>query len=201
MNRIENLAAIGASIFTSTVVLGAALFPAVSSAAEPERYPGVTLAPISALQAAQIKSDLKERALFVDVRSRAAVHIGMPAGIDAHVPFSEPSPGYGWTHASNQNESQINLAFGNDFNEALLSHGLDFGDPVVLISADGAQALQASELLAEIGYTQIFVATDGVTGAIAMGTGAFDVSGVAPSLYGAGVAPWAMPTMAAAAKR
>lgn len=134
----------------------------IAKAAMPELFPGVVIQPISARGAYQLKSDLKERVLFVDVRSRlAAINSGMPAGIDVHIPFAESAPGYRWNRNANEYEIQFNREFARDIGAALLARGLSFDDPVVLIGADGRRARQASEHLAESGYGQIFVVADG----------------------------------------
>jgi rhodanese-related sulfurtransferase len=135
---------------------------ATAKAATPELFPGVVIQPINARGAYQLKSDLKDRVLFVDVRSRlAAINTGMPAGIDVHIPFAEPAPGYRWNRNANEYQLQYNRDFARDIGAALIARGLSFDDPVVLICADGVRARQASEHLADSGYGQIFVVTDG----------------------------------------
>jgi rhodanese-related sulfurtransferase len=130
------------AIQIAAALLGAALFHSPAHA-QADPFPGVTFIPITAEQAREVKRELRNRVLYVDVRSPIAATTP-PDVIDAQVPFAE-----------------MPVSFENDFNAALLSRGLYFTDPVIVIGSDGRHALQVSERLAEIGYSRILVVTDG----------------------------------------
>jgi rhodanese-related sulfurtransferase len=128
------------SIQLAAALVSAALFH-TPARAQVDPFPGVSLIPITAEQARQVKRELREGVLFVDVRhpmGKRSPHI------DAQIPFSE-----------------MPLSFENDINAALASRGLRFTDPVIVISRDGRHARSVSERLAEIGYSQVLVVVDG----------------------------------------
>lgn len=120
--------------------------------AQADPFPGVIFVPVTYEQAREMKRELRNHALYVDVRSPMAA-IAAPRGIDARVPFVDTQVPFA--------EVPLVFDFENDFNSALLSRGLSFTDPVIVVGRDGKHARQASERLAEIGYTQIVVVTDG----------------------------------------
>ena len=126
----------------AAALFGAALFHGTAHA-QADPFPGVTFIPITAEQAREVKRELRNAVLYVDVRSPKAAATS-PGIIDAQVPFAE-----------------MPLSFENDINAALLSRGLYFTDPVIVIGSDGRQARLVSERLAEIGYSKILVVTDG----------------------------------------
>lgn len=128
------------SIQIAAALMSAALFHAPAHA-QADPFPGVSLITITAQQARQVKRESREGVLFVDVRSPVGTR---SADIDVQIPFSE-----------------MPLSFENDINQALLSRGLKFTDPVIVIGRDGKQARQVSERLAEIGYTHVMVVSDG----------------------------------------
>lgn len=133
------------SVPIAAALMSAALFHATAPAQSPDPFPGVSLVPITAEQARQVKREMRDGVLFVDVRDPVGAR---PAGVDAQIPFSE-----------------MPLSFENDFNAALVSRGLRFTDPVMVIGRDGKQARQVSERLAEIGYTHVLVVNEGVDAA------------------------------------
>ena len=130
------------SIQVANVLFSAVLLHAPAPArAQADPFPGVTLTPITAQQARQVKREMREGVLFVDVRDPIGTR---SAYIDAQIPFSE-----------------MPLSFENDINTTLASRGLRFTDPVIVIGRDGKHARQVSERLAEIGYTHVMMVTDG----------------------------------------
>lgn len=123
--------------------------------------------PISLKQARQLKRDLGGNALVVDLRGSAEAHYtGTPLRADAHVPFMEPAPGWILT-AQGAIAMQFAPRFLEDMDAALRAAHLRHGDPVVLLCRSAECRREAPALLAEHGYGQLFVVTDGFPAPVA----------------------------------
>jgi rhodanese-related sulfurtransferase len=126
--------------------------------------------PVSASTAWQIKRDLAERVLMVDIRARPEIaYTGMPLGVDANVPFIEPAPAFTINAASGRLDMDINVHFLDHMDRKLSSAGLGHGDPVILLCRSGEQSRTAAKLMNEHGYLQVFVVAGGFEGDLAAG--------------------------------
>jgi len=104
------------------------------------------------------------KTLFIDVRDPAEVHVlGMPAPVDANVPFKFLN-----TRKWNTKKSQFALDKNPDFVKGvaaqLKAKGLTGDDTIVLICGSGKRAAKAVGPLAKAGYKNVYSISDGYAG-------------------------------------
>lgn len=123
----------------------------------------------------------KAKVLFLDVRTRAEpVFTGMATTVDALVPyveFPEMHADWGW----DENRAAYKYEPFNDFapevERRLKEKGLTKNDPVVLMCRSGDRSSRAANLLADLGYTQVYSVVGGFEGPLNEKTGMRDVGG------------------------
>lgn len=147
----------------------------VAHAADPARIPpnkqtkaGLYL---DAREAYELKQKLGDKALFVDVRTRAEIsYLGMPSVADAHIPAFEHPPNAGWDDKSGRFKMDPNPDFEPELARRLASRQLGKQDPVILICRSGDRTSRAVNFLTELGYSKVYTVVDGFEGdAIAEG--------------------------------
>ncbi len=121
--------------------------------------------PLTAAQAWSLKRDFGARILFVDIRSRPEILLeGVARGVEAHVPFMQPEPGWPVDARSGQAAMTFDPRFLARMDEALAAAKLRHGDAVVLLCRSGERSRLAAELMREHGYLQVFAVRDGFEG-------------------------------------
>jgi rhodanese-related sulfurtransferase len=106
------------------------------------------------------------RVLFLDVRTRAeAMYVGMPAGVDALVPFVEHQELMtDWDDRRGMYRLEPLQDFVPEVNRRREAKGLARTDPVVLICRSGDRSSRGADRLAADGFTQVWSVVDGFEG-------------------------------------
>lgn len=123
---------------------------------------------LDAREAHQMKQQLGDKALFLDIRTRGEVsYTGMATTVDAHVPFLEHPANAPW----DEKAGRFKLEFNNDFEaevaRRMAARGLGKNDTVILICRSGDRTSKAAGLLAEQGYAKVYTVIDGFEGDVA----------------------------------
>ncbi len=117
--------------------------------------------------AALLRTD-RDKSLFLDVRTRGEVQfVGVPAGIDAHVPYADLNEFGDWDVKAGRYKIDLNSNFGMHVGAAAARKGLGKADRVVLICRSGDRSARAANLLADLGYTNVYTVIDGFEGDLA----------------------------------
>ena len=126
---------------------------------------------LDAREAYELKQRLGEKALFVDIRTRAEIsYLGMPTVADAHIPAFEHPPNASWDDKSSRFKMESNADFEPELARRLTARQLNKSDVVILICRSGDRTARAVNFLAEQGYTKVYSVIDGFEGdAIAEG--------------------------------
>jgi rhodanese-related sulfurtransferase len=120
---------------------------------------------LSAKQAYAFVSRRPERVLLLDIRSFEEVNfLGMPTVADANIPFEILSPYRQWDETRHRFKMQANPRFVTDVARALSQKGLDQGSPIILLCRSGHRSARAANLLAILGYNQVYTVVDGYEG-------------------------------------
>ncbi len=106
-----------------------------------------------------------EDVLFVDIRSRAEVaFLGLPTRVDVHMPYMVmPMMAY-FNEDKGVYDLEINPDFPNDFKSYADEHGVSSDTPIILMCRSGSRSARAADLLANMGYTQVYSLVDGYEG-------------------------------------
>jgi rhodanese-related sulfurtransferase len=126
---------------------------------------------LDAREAYDLKQRLGDKALFVDVRTRAEIsYVGMPTVADAHIPAFEHPPNAAWDDKSNRFKMEPNTDFEPELARRLAARQLGKNDVVILICRSGDRTTRAVNFLADQGYSKVYSVIDGFEGdAIAEG--------------------------------
>lgn len=126
---------------------------------------------LDAREAYELKQKLGDKALFVDVRTRAEIsYLGMPSVADAHIPAFEHPPNAVWDDKSGRFKMDPNPDFEPELARRLASRQLGKQDPVILICRSGDRTSRTVNFLTELGYSKVYTVVDGFEGdAIAEG--------------------------------
>lgn len=120
---------------------------------------------LSAREAADILKKEAARTLFVDIRTRGEVQfVGFPAGIDAHIPYVELNEFGDWDAKANRYKVDLNTMFGQDIERRMATKALSKTDRIILICRSGDRSARAANLLADIGYTNVYSLYEGFEG-------------------------------------
>lgn len=123
---------------------------------------------VDAKEAHALKQQLGDKALFIDIRTRAEVsYTGMAAAVDAHVPFLEHPPNAPWDEKAGRFRLEFNNDFETEIARRLAARGLGKQDTVILICRSGDRTSKAVNLLAEQGYAKVYSVIDGFEGDVA----------------------------------
>jgi rhodanese-related sulfurtransferase len=126
---------------------------------------------LDAREAYELKQRLGEKALFVDIRTRAEIsYLGMPTVADAHIPAFEHPPNATWDDKSSRFKMEPNADFEPELARRLAARQLSKSDVVILICRSGDRTTRAVNFLADQGYSKVYSVIDGFEGdAIAEG--------------------------------
>lgn len=120
---------------------------------------------LSALQAWDVKQKRGADVLLVDVRTRAeAQYVGLPEGIDMHIPYMENSSFFEWDDTRRQYKVEPNPQFAQSINALLAASANGKDTMLVLICRSGDRSAKAVNLLAQLGYSQVYSVLDGFEG-------------------------------------
>jgi rhodanese-related sulfurtransferase len=108
----------------------------------------------------------KGKVLFIDVRTRAeAQFLGMAEGVDALVPYVEFQEFMtDWDNTRGFYRLEPFSDFAPEVERRLKAKSLGKDDPVVVICRSGERSARAADLLASLGYTQVYTVLNGFEG-------------------------------------
>jgi rhodanese-related sulfurtransferase len=120
---------------------------------------------LDAREAYELKQKLGDKALFIDVRTRAEIsYIGMPSVADAHIPAFEHPSNAAWDDKSNRFKMEANADFEPELARRLAARQLGKSDVVILICRSGDRTTRAANFLTEQGYGKVYSVIDGFEG-------------------------------------
>lgn len=104
--------------------------------------------------------------LFLDIRTRAeAMYLGMPAGVDALVPYVEHQELMtDWDEQRAAYKLEPMQDFVPEVRRRLQQKGLTTTDPLVLICRSGDRSARAANRLGDDGFTAVWSVIDGFEG-------------------------------------
>jgi len=106
-----------------------------------------------------------DKSLFLDVRTRTEVNfLGMPTNADANVPYMVMNEWYAWNAKKNSFKMEVNSEFADKVAKRLTEKGLSKTDPVILTCRSGSRSAKAADLLASLGYTNVYTIVSGFEG-------------------------------------
>ena len=151
------------------LALAFGVMPPAAQAVDPARVPtqkqtkaGLYL---DAREAYELKQRLGEKALFVDIRTRAEIsYLGMPSVADAHIPAFEHPPNAAWDDKSSRFKMEPNADFEPELARRLSARQLSKSDVVILICRSGDRTTRAANFLSEQGYSKVYSVIDGFEG-------------------------------------
>jgi rhodanese-related sulfurtransferase len=109
-----------------------------------------------------------DHALLVDVRGPAETfYNGMPLGVDAQIPFTEPAVPFAWNAAEDGPQMEFRTDFRWRMDEVLRAKHVRHDEPVILLCRTGERAVLAALLLQEHGYSNVYIVRDGFEGRLA----------------------------------
>jgi len=111
-----------------------------------------------------MKTD-SENALFVDVRTREEVNfLGMPTVADANIPYMKLNEWFSWNTKKKNFKMEVNSDFADDIADKVASKQLDKSGKIIFICRSGSRSAKAADLLAKLGYTNVYSVTEGYEG-------------------------------------
>lgn len=104
-------------------------------------------------------------AVLVDVRSRAEVSfLGMPKDVTVHIPYMVMPMMAAYNAEKGSYDLEINPDFPTDFKAFAEEAGVGVDTPIILMCRSGTRSARAADLLADLGYTQVYSMLDGYEG-------------------------------------
>lgn len=122
---------------------------------------------VTAPEAAELKTRLADKALFVDIRAKAEVMFtGEPTMVDAMVPLVDlPDEGLVFDDKHGGYKLEPNVHFMSELARRLAEKGLNKTDVIILMCRSGDRAARAINMkLADAGYTNVYSMIDGFEG-------------------------------------
>lgn len=122
---------------------------------------------VTAPEAAALKTRLADKALFVDIRTKAEVMFtGSPTMVDAMVPYVDfPDIGLTFDDKRGAYKLEPNNDFASELARRLAEKGLTKNDVVILMCRSGDRSSRAiNQQLADAGYTKVYSVVDGFEG-------------------------------------
>ncbi|MGC9370318.1 MAG: rhodanese-like domain-containing protein [Paracoccaceae bacterium] len=103
--------------------------------------------------------------VFVDVRSRAEVaFLGLPTRVNVHIPYMQAPMMPEYDAKKHTYNLELNPDFSLDFKAYAEANGVDAETPIVLMCRSGSRSALAANLLAELGYKQVYSLIEGYEG-------------------------------------
>ena len=123
---------------------------------------------VDAKEAYELKKNLGNKALFVDIRTRGEIsYTGMPLDVDIHIPYMEHPYDAGWDEKNSRFQLEPNSAFAMEIAKRLTEYHLDKSDVLILMCRSGDRSAKAANLLNSIGYKYVYTVVDGFEGDLA----------------------------------
>ncbi|MGB1111264.1 MAG: rhodanese-like domain-containing protein [Gammaproteobacteria bacterium] len=120
---------------------------------------------LTAQEAFDMKSELGDKLLFVDVRTRPELkYVGMPDSADVNIPIRTLDTRFRWSDRASSFRTRSNPLFLKAMEKALESKGLDKNSPVILMCQSGGRSPIAARELHEAGFTKVYTLYDGFEG-------------------------------------
>lgn len=139
-----------------------------SAVVVPEKKKTILGLYMTAKQAYATVSKYSEKILFVDTRTSEEINfLGMPTLVDASIPYMQIPEWKGWDEKSRSLKLETNPDFASRVAQWLNKKGLNKGDMVILMCRSGDRSAKAADLLANMGYTQVYSVLDGFEGDMA----------------------------------
>ena len=108
--------------------------------------------------------ELGDKALLIDVRSRAEVaFLGMPTIAAANIPYMTPDF-FDWDSKKHNFKMEPNSEFTLRVEALVADRGLTKNSPIYLICRSGSRSAKAANLLGLAGYKHVYTVTDGFEG-------------------------------------
>jgi len=106
-----------------------------------------------------------DKVLFVDVRTREEVNfLGMPTVADANIPYMKLNEWFAWNAKKKNFKMEVNSDFSDDIADRIASKQMTKNDKVIFICRSGSRSAKAADLLAKLGYTNVYSITEGYEG-------------------------------------
>lgn len=120
---------------------------------------------LTAKQAHDIVQKDSKKTLFVDIRTRSEINfLGMPTLADANVPYMQMNEWYAWNEKKKSFKLDVNNEFAKDIASRLKAKSLSKSDTVILMCRSGSRSAKAANLLASLGYKNVYTVVDGYEG-------------------------------------
>ena len=109
--------------------------------------------------------DNSRKTLFLDVRTRAEVNfLGTPSVADANIPYMKLNEWYAWNDKKGSFKMEVNSEFESEMERRIASKNLKKDSPILLICRSGSRSAKAADLLAKLGYTNVYSIAEGYEG-------------------------------------
>jgi len=139
---------------------------AIDASKVPEKKRSSLALYLTAAEAHKMATD--EKVLFIDVRTRAEVNfLGMPTVADANIPYMEMDNMYSWDEKKGVFKLEPNSGFVTEIEDRLKQKGLDKNSKIILMCRSGDRSVKAVDLLAKVGYKNVYSIVDGYEGDMA----------------------------------
>ncbi len=107
----------------------------------------------------------RSKVLFLDVRTRAEiVTVGMTREVDGHIPYVDFNEFWEWDNAASRFKLDLNQEFGQAVALHLARKKLSKDDKIILMCRSGDRSARAVNLLADLGYTNVYSVFEGFEG-------------------------------------
>ena len=154
-----------AATVASLAVFSSTLFADTNWSSLPKKKQTALGLYLSPQQAYQVMQKNAKTTLFLDIRSRAEVNfLGTPTIADANVPYMELSEWFAWNAKSHGFKMEVNSDFADSVASRLSEKGLNKNSRIILMCRSGDRSAKAVDLLAKLGYTQVYSVTEGFEG-------------------------------------
>jgi rhodanese-related sulfurtransferase len=120
---------------------------------------------VTSVEAYKQLQESGNKALFIDVRTRAEVaFLGMPTNADANIPYMTSGSFTEWDPKKNTFKLIPNSEFVMRVEALVDARGLPKQSPIYLICRSGSRSAKAANLLNLAGYPRVYTITDGFEG-------------------------------------
>ena len=118
---------------------------------------------VTATEAAAMLED--PAVILLDVRSRAEVtFVGMPTRVDVHIPYMQMPMVPDYDPDRRSYALEINPDFPLAFRAWAEANGINHDQPIIIMCRSGSRSARASDLLTQMGFTQVYSMIDGFEG-------------------------------------
>jgi rhodanese-related sulfurtransferase len=120
---------------------------------------------LTAIEAYDLIKKDNQNTLFIDVRTQAELaFVGAPLMIDANIPYEIIEDWNQWDDKGKTFKMSVNQDFIRAFEKRILDKGLNKQSTVILMCRSGYRSASAVNLLANLGYKNVYNLIDGFEG-------------------------------------